>query len=237
MILQLFGLVCLPLLLFRYIHKILLLEPIVDNYVRNFALKIAVAVLLIGLNVSAETTADIEADPLIPFDTEGGDDAEAVVVEEAGDMEGVEVVTPDGRHVLLKDDQTWEYLEFEQPPAEESAVLSVVNIKDLGNACDIGFRLTNNLPYKIRSLVPRFSAYTSDQLMFETRSKSFNSIKPTGSQYRKVRFIGINCADISHIKLHGADRCTMGPFTKFDPGEGECLKQIYVEESDLIKVI
>ena len=152
-------------------------------------------------------------------------------------MEGVEVVTPDGRHVLLKDDQTWEYLEFEQLPAGESAVLSVVNLKELGNACDIGFRLTNNLPYMIRSLVPRFSAYTTDQLLFETRSKSFNSIKPTGSQYRKVRFIGITCADISHVKLHGADRCTMGPFTKYDPGEGECLKQMYVQESDLIKVI
>ena len=214
----------------------MLLEPAVDKCLRSYPLKIALAVLLIGLNVSAETTADIEADPLIPFDTEGGIDSEAVAVEEAAPVEGIEVVTPDGRHVLLKDDQTWEYLEFEQLPAEESAVLSVANIKNLGNACDIGFRLTNNLPYKIRSLVPRFSAYTSDQLLFETRSKSFNSIKPTGSQYRKVRFIGINCADISHIKLHGANRCTMGPFTKYDSGEGECLKQIYVEKSDLIKV-
>ena len=208
-----------------------------DKYLKDFAFKIAAAVLLIGLNVSAETTTDIEADLLIPSDAAGGDDSEAVVIEEAGTMEGVEVVTPDGRHVLLKDDQTWEYLEFEQLPAGESAVLSVVNLKELGNACDIGFRLTNNLPYMIRSLVPRFSAYTTDQLLFETRSKSFNSIKPTGSQYRKVRFIGITCADISHVKLHGADRCTMGPFTKYDPGEGECLKQMYVQESDLIKVI
>ena len=211
-------------------------EPVVDKCLRGYPLKIAVAMLLIGLNVSAETTADFEADSLIPLDAEDGVDSEAVAVEEAASMEGVEVVTPDGRHVLLKDDQTWEYLEFEQLPAEESAVLSVANIKGLGNACDIGFRLTNNLPYMIRSLVPRFSAYTSDQLLFETRSKSFNSIKPTGSQYRKVRFIGTTCAEISHIKLHGADRCTMGPFTKYDPGEGECLKQIYVEESDLIKV-
>ena len=208
-----------------------------DKYSRTFPVKIAVVVLLIGLNVSAETTPEMEIDPLISFDTENGDDPEAVAVEETGPMEGIEVVTPDGRHALLKDDQTWAYLEPEELSAEESAVLSVANIKDLGNACDIGFRLTNNLPYMIRSLVPRFSAYTSDQLMFETRSKSFNSIKPTGSQYRNVRFIGINCADISHIKLHGADRCTMGPFTKFDPGEGECLKQVYVQESDLIKVI
>jgi endonuclease YncB( thermonuclease family) len=188
----------------------------------------AVAVLLISLNLSAETVTDVEIDPSTPSDAPDGDDSETVTVKVTRTKEGVEVVTPNGKHVLLKDDFTWEYLEVEQLPAGESAVLEVVNVKELGNTCDIGFRLTNNLPYKIKSLVPRFSVYTGDQLMFETRSKSFNSIKPTGSQYQKVRFIGINCKDIAHIKLHGADRCTMGPFTKFDSGEGECLKRVYV---------
>ena len=204
---------------------------------KDLPFTIAVAVLLISLNVSAETATDVGDDPLIPSDAAGGDDSETVTVKVTRTGEGVEVVTPNGRHILLKDDFTWEYIEVEQLPAEQSAVLAVINIKELGNTCDIGFRLTNNLPYKIKSLVPRFSAYNSDQVMFETRSKSFNSIKPTGSQYQKVRFIGISCAGISHIKLHGADRCTMGPFTKFDSGEGECLKRVYVQESDLIKVL
>ena len=215
-----------------------------NKYIRDFPFKIAAAVLLISLNAGAEDMADFETDTLIPSDamdgdadTAGDDESETVTVTVTRTKEGVEVVTPNGRHVLLKDDFTWEYLEVEQLPAGESAVLEVVNIKELRNTCDIGFRLTNNLPYMIKSLVPRFSAYTTDNVMFETRSKSFNSIKPTRSQYQKVRFIGIACADISHIKLHGADRCTMGPFTKFDSGEGECLKRVYVQESDLIKVI
>ena len=183
--------------------------------------------LLICLNASAETLTGSEA----------GAVSETVTVTVTHTGEGIEVVTPDGRHVLLKDDHTWTYLEPEQLPPEESAVLGVVNLKELSNACDIGFRLTNNLPYKIKSLVPSFSAYTRDQVLFDTQSKSFNSIKPTRSQYQKVRFIGITCPEISHIKLLGADRCTMGPFTKFDSSEGECLKRVHVQESDLIEVL
>ena len=215
-----------------------------NKYIRDFPFKIAAAVLLISLNAGAEDMADFEKDTLIPSDamdgdadTAGDDESETVTVKVTRTKEGVEVVTPNGRHVLLKDDHTWEYLEVEQLPAGESAVLEVVNIKELRDTCDIGFRLTNNLPYMIKSLVPRFSAYTKDNVKFDTRSKSFNSIKPTRNQYQKVRFIGIGCPDISHIKLHGADRCTMGPFTKFDSGEGECLKRVYVQESNLIKVI
>ena len=215
-----------------------------NKFIRDFPFKITVAVLLVSLNVSAETETDIETDPLFPADTLDaevsgpgtGDESDTVTVKVTPTSEGVEVVTPNGRHILLKDDFTWEYIEVEQLPAEESAVLEVVNIKALRDTCDIGFRLTNNLPYTIKSLVPRFSAYTKDNVKFETRSKSFNSIKPTRNQYQKVRFIGIGCPDISYIKLHGADRCTMGPFTKFDSGEGECLKRVYVQESELIKV-
>ena len=207
------------------------------KYIQDIPFRIVAAVLLISLNVSAETATDIETDPLTPSDTAGGDVSETVTVKVTPTKEGVEVVTPNGRHILLKDDYTWEYLEVEQLPAGESAVLEVVNVKELRNTCDVGFRLTNNLPYMIKSLVPRFSAYTGDNVKFETRSKSFNSIKPTRDQYQKVRFIGISCPDISHIKLHGADRCTMGPFTKFDSGEGECLKRVYVQESNLIKVM
>ena len=198
------------------------------RYFKKFAFKITTTAFLINLIVSTETPAD--SDAAVESETM------SVTVTRTG--EGIEVVTPDGRHVLLKNDHTWEYLELEQLPAEQSAVLDVVNVKELSNACDIGFRLTNNLPYKIKSLVPSFSAYTKDQILFDTQSKSFNSIKPTRSQYQKVRFIGIVCPDISHIKLFGADRCTMGPFTKFDSGdEGECLKRIHIQKNDLIKVL
>ena len=197
------------------------------NPLNKIPFKIAAAVLMFNTNISADSEVGAESES----------ESETVTVTVTRTKEGVEVVSPDGRHVLLRDDHTWEYLEVEQLPADESAVLAVVNIKELSNACDVGFRLTNNLPYKIKSLVPSFSAYTRDQVLFDTQSKSFNSIKPTRSQYQKVRFIGITCPEISHIKLLGADRCTMGPFTKFDSGEGECLKRIHIRENDLIKVL
>ena len=196
---------------------------------------IAVALLLLGFNAYAEAPASVENGTDGAADTTG--DTESVTVTVKHTDEGIDVLTPDGRHVLLKNDHTWEYLEVEQPSAEKSAVLSVVNVRKLGNACIIGFRLTNNLPYLIKSLVPRFSAYTTDQVKFDTLSTSFDFIKPTGSQYKKITFIGINCPDILYIKVHGGDRCTMGPFTKFDSEEGECLKQVYLQESDLIKVV
>ena len=202
---------------------------------RAFLFLISAVLPLIGLNAGAETPADIENGPESAADTTGKTETVDVTVTHTD--EGIEVVTPKGRHVLLKNDHTWEYLEVEQPPAETSAVLSVVNIKKLRNACVIGFRLTNNLPYLIKSLVPRFSAYTRDQIKFDTLSTSFDFIKPTGSQYKKITFIGISCPDILYIKVHGGDRCTMGPFTKFDSEEGECLKQVYLQESDLIKVV
>jgi hypothetical protein len=202
---------------------------------RTIHFLIAVALLLVGLNAYAEAPASIENDPDGAADTTGDTESVTVTVKHAD--EGIDVLTPDGRHVLLKNDHTWEYLEVEQPSAEKSAVLSVVNVRKLSNTCVIGFRLTNNLPYLIKSLVPRFSAYTTDQVKFDTLSTSFDFIKPTGSQYKKITFIGIGCPDILYIKVHGGDRCTMGPFTKFDSNEGECLKQVYVQESDLIKVV
>ena len=201
------------------------------KYLKNLPFNIIAVVLAISLNTIAD--AETATDSEVGAESE----SETVTVTVTRTKEGVEVVSPDGRHVLLRDDHTWEYLEVEQLPADESAVLAVVNIKELSNACDVGFRLTNNLPYKIKSLVPSFSLYNRDQVLFDTQSKSFNSIKPTRSQYQKVRFIGITCPEISHIKLLGADRCTMGPFTKFDSDEGECLKRIHVKESDLIKVL
>jgi hypothetical protein len=202
---------------------------------RAFPVLVAVALLLVGLNAGAETSAGIDDGP--DNGPDATDKTETVTVTVTHTDEGIDVITPDGRHVLLKNDHTWEYLELEQPPAEKSAVLSVVNIRKFRNACDIGFRLTNNLPYMIKSLVPRFSAYTRDQIVFDSLSGSFDSIKPTGSQYKAIRFIGISCPDILYIKVNGGDRCTMGPFTKFDSNEGECLKQVYVQESDLIKVV
>ena len=185
-------------------------------------------------------TALAETDPGVPADAPA-DGSELPVTEDVTvtvtrTKEGIEVVTPDGRHVLLRNDNTWEYLQVEQGKPTQSALIEVANIKELRNACKVGLRLTNHLGYKIKSLVPSFSAYTKDGVLYETVSKAFSSIKPTRNQYRQVQFIGIRCQDIGRVQVHGAGNCSMGPMDKFNEAEGECLSHIYVQASDLIKI-
>lgn len=151
--------------------------------------------------------------------------------------EGVIVITPDGRRVLLRDDHTWEVIEAEQGDAASSAVITVANVRGLRNACKVGLRLENKLGYNIKSLIPSFSAHTSKGVLYETVSKAFSSIKPTRDQYQQIQFIGITCEGIGHIRVHGADNCSMGRIDKFNEEDGECLSHIYVQPSELIKII
>jgi hypothetical protein len=151
--------------------------------------------------------------------------------------EGVIVITPDGRRVLLRDDHTWEVIETEQGDAASSAVITVANVRGLRNACKVGLRLENKLGYNIKSLIPSFSAHTSKGVLYETVSKAFSSIKPTRDQYQQIQFIGITCEGIGHIRVHGADNCSMGRIDKFNEEDGECLSHIYVQPSELIKII
>lgn len=147
-----------------------------------------------------------------------------------------DLATPDGRTVRLNDDQTWEYIEKIEDPEMTYAVLSVAKKKELPTGCRFGFRLQNDLGFKIKSLVPEFSVYKSEDLLYETISRGFYEIKPTNSQYREIHFSRIGCNEIDFIKVHGADHCTMGPHTKFSSEQGECLERIKVEESDLIRI-
>jgi hypothetical protein len=163
-------------------------------------------------------------------------DTETLSVEVTRTGEGVEVVIPDGRRVLLRNDHTWDYIEVEQGEPTASALLEVANIQELRNACNVGLRMTNNLGYKIRSLVPSFTAYTTSGVRYETVSKAFSSLKPTRNQYRQIQFIGLKCQDIGHINVHGAGHCSMGRLDKFNDLEGECLGLIYVQASDLINI-
>ena len=154
-------------------------------------------------------------------------------LEASADMEAV---TKDGRHVILKDNKTWEYIQSNEEDPSKSAVLSVINVEDLGSICKIGLRLQNNLGYKINSLVPTFSAYKTGGLRFESLSKGFSSIKPTRDLYREIRFHGIGCSGIDYILVHDADQCNMGQLDKYNNQEGECLSKILVEPSDLINI-
>lgn len=148
----------------------------------------------------------------------------------------MEAVTKDGRRVILKNNMTWKYIQSNEGDASKSAVLSVINVEDLGSACKIGLRLQNNLGYKIKSLVPTFSVYKAGGLRYESESKDFSSIKPTRDLYRKFQFNGIGCSEIDYILVHDADQCDMGQLDKYNNKEGECLSKIFVEPSDLINI-
>jgi hypothetical protein len=132
-------------------------------------------------------------------------DSKDVTVTVTRTSEGVIVITPDGRRVLLRDDHTWEVVEAEQGDAASSAVITVANVRGLRNACKVGLRLENKLGYNIKSLIPSFSAHTTEGVLYETVSKAFSSIKPTRDQYKQIQFIGITCEGIGHIRVHGAD--------------------------------
>lgn len=199
---------------------------------------VAAVHLLSGGWVRAETDADTDpaATPESMLDTGDEPGTEDVTVSVTRTGEGIEVIAPDGRHVLLRNDNTWEYIQVEQGSPSESALIEVANIKELSNACRVGLRLTNNLGYKIKSLVPSFSAYTRDGILYNTVTTAFSSIKPTSDQYRQLQYIGLRCQDIDRIVVGGAGHCSMGPMDKFSQAEGECLSHIYVQASDLIDI-
>lgn len=199
----------------------------------TFAFVCLAASYLAGSCVYAEPDADIE----VASDVAPESDTKDVTVTVTQTKEGVVVITPDGRRVLLRDDHTWEVIEAEQGDSSASAVISVANVSGLRNACKVGLRLQNNLGYNIKSLIPSFSVYNRDGVLFETVSKAFSSIKPTRNQYRQIQFIGITCENIGHVRVHGAGHCSMGELDKFNEAEGECLSHIHVQASDLIKFI
>ena len=148
----------------------------------------------------------------------------------------IEAKTDDGRRVVLKEDHTWDYIEISEGDPATSAVLTVMNIQEMQDACRLEFRLQNNLGYKISNLVPRFGVYNQDGILFDSSSKSFTTIKPTKAEFAKVQFSGIGCHEITHIKVYDAARCKMGNIDQWNEEEGQCLRLLYVEPSELINI-
>jgi hypothetical protein len=148
----------------------------------------------------------------------------------------IRAVTLDGRQVVLKNDKTWDFVNLEQSDPANSAVLTVTRVWDMGDACKLQFRLTNNLGYRISALVPRLAVQNNDGIIYDTKSLSFASIKPTDSQYTEVQFSGIGCQNISNMKVTEAPRCRMGKIDQWNEAEGECLSHIFVEPSQDINI-
>jgi len=152
----------------------------------------------------------------------------------------LELTTPDGRRVLLYDNGTWRYGDAnskDHVKQDGEAVLTLERKIERGNSCRFVLRLVNNLPYEIRSLVPYYSAYRADGVIYDTVSSasSFAAMKPGDTLVRDLDFAGIVCRDIVRVQVVGGDRCDMGELDKFTPEKGQCLARVRVVPSDVVR--
>ncbi|MEO8545011.1 MAG: hypothetical protein ABI434_15600 [Burkholderiaceae bacterium] len=154
----------------------------------------------------------------------------------------MELVAPDGRKVLLKDNGSWSYIDAKtastieaKETKVEQATLSLGSRTPFGPNCRVDLTMTNHLPYEIVQVVPYFSAFRANGVMHQSLGLGFQNVRPTSSRTRVVEFVGISCDDIARIQVVGGDRCEMGELTKFSPNEGQCLARIRVVPSDQLK--
>jgi hypothetical protein len=155
-----------------------------------------------------------------------------------------ELTGPDGRRILLKDNGTWQYVEgmwqdlAEGKPKEAGeAVLLLERKIERGNGCRFVVGLVNDLHYEINSLVPYFSIYRANGVIYDTVSSlsSFTALKPGDKQTREFEVIGIACKDIVRVQVVGGDKCVMGDLTRFTDAKGSCLARVRVAASELVR--
>lgn len=151
--------------------------------------------------------------------------------------------TDDGVRVLLRDDASWVLTDKPENINEEieeditKVDLKVTGKWEMRRSCRIGLTLTNRKAKYIRNLGLEFTAYTKDDVGFDTIIIGFHGIKPTQYQYQDAIFEGISCENISHILVHGGNRCSVGEdLVKFSTIDGECLSRINVIPSKLINI-
>jgi len=185
----------------------------------------------------------------------------AVLLMPAAIAADIELKTPDGKRVLLKDDKTWRYLDepakAEAKPAAEGAAATAGDAKDAKDAvakkdegeailslegkiagnriCRFQFKLVNNLPYEIRSLVPELSVYRANNVVYDSVFTGFSFLRPGDSQVREARFNGIACEEAVRLQVGGGDRCEMGELDKFSNAKGKCLSLVRVVPSGVVR--
>jgi len=145
-------------------------------------------------------------------------------------------ITDDGRRVQLNQDHSWDFVETPSGDPQTSAVLTILEVTDLEEACRLKLHMQNNLSMRITHLVPRFNIYKHDGVLFDTVSKSFANMKPGKDQYTSMQFSGIGCSEIKFAHLFAAPRCRMGDIDIWNEEEGQCLSRIYVTPTDLINL-
>jgi hypothetical protein len=117
------------------------------------------------------------------------------------------------------------------------AVLSVERKVQHQEACQYWLKMNNRLPFKIRNMALRFSAYIKEPgydraILFDTAIKSFSELRPTDSQYRDIFFEHANCDKLEFIRVEDTGRCSVGELTKFSAQSGDCARFIEVQENE-----
>ena len=117
------------------------------------------------------------------------------------------------------------------------ALLSIERKVQHQTACQYWLKLENRLPFKIRNLAMRFSAYIMGKgydrpILFDTEIKSFSELRPTDSQFRDIFFEYAKCEDLDFIKVEDAGRCSVGELTRFSSQSGDCARFIEMAESE-----
>ena len=157
-----------------------------------------------------------------------------------------ELTGPDGRRILLKDDGTWRYVDATDKVSADpqvkrgELVLSLGRKQERTRSCRFTVHLANDLPYEVQNLLLYYSAYRANGVVYDTVSTgtAFNAVKPGDRQWREFEFIGLGCKEIVRVQVVGGDRCVMGDLDRFSlqaDHKGQCLAQVRVAESDLVR--
>lgn len=119
----------------------------------------------------------------------------------------------------------------------KAAVFNVNVRKSFPDACLFGITVTNNLPYKIKSISYRVGAYINGDVFHSQVTRNFFEIKPTEQQYREVTFHQISCDQIDRLSINDPGRCSLGELDRFAAEPGDCAKFTDVAPSSLIDVV
>jgi hypothetical protein len=111
------------------------------------------------------------------------------------------------------------------------AVLSLHVKKYYPDACMFGFTLTNTLPYGIKDIAFRFTAYLRGDVPYNQITRNFSEVNPSDSLYREIVFNGITCDRIERIEVTDVGRCIMDDLSRFTAKQGDCLKRIEIAPS------
>lgn len=149
----------------------------------------------------------------------------------------VRATTEDGRQVILRPNGTWIPAGAQQESGEGKAVLTLETLEPRSRVCRLGWRLQNNTPETIRSLVLRFTAYIDGNILFETVSRGFTFVRPTLGQFQEIDFRGITCDEIKSIEVSSARNCDVGQLTRFSATPGDCLDIVKLTPSNLLPVV